>query len=64
MSYFEGEADTTLAGPVSRFIGLAAGAENGGFFSGELTIRGDVELGREFQRIFSTLDLDLESAVM
>jgi len=57
MGWFDGTADTTLSGGAASFLKLARG---GSLASGEITIRGDVELGREFQRIFATLDLELE----
>ena len=40
-----GEPDVTLSGRLPAFARLGLGADNGLFFSGELSVSGDVELG-------------------
>jgi ubiquinone biosynthesis protein UbiJ len=60
MAYFDGAADTTLTGTPAGFLKLARSTPGSGLFTGEVSIRGDVELGRRFQHIFNTLDFDWE----
>jgi ubiquinone biosynthesis accessory factor UbiJ len=55
-----GAPDVTLSGRLPAFARLGLGAQPGLFFSGELTISGDVELGHRFQRIFEGIDIDWE----
>ncbi len=59
--HFEGEPDTTLRGtPVGMLrMGLAENASDS-FFSGEVEISGDVELGSQFREILDSLDIDWE----
>lgn len=63
MGYFGAEPDTTLSGSPFALARLAAtprGTPAPALFSGEVTVRGDVELGRRVQDIFKRVDLDLE----
>jgi ubiquinone biosynthesis protein UbiJ len=60
MAWFDGVPDTTLTGTPAGFLRLASGTPGSGMFSGDVAIRGDVELGRQFKRIFSALDFDWE----
>ncbi|OGI58873.1 MAG: hypothetical protein A2V58_05070 [Candidatus Muproteobacteria bacterium RBG_19FT_COMBO_61_10] len=57
---YAGTADVTLSGRLPAFARLSLGAQPGLFFSGELTISGDVELGHRFQRVLEGLDIDWE----
>ena len=54
-------ADTTLKGSLPAFglMGLSSTPARS-FFSGEVTIEGDLNLGRHFQQLFAQLDIDLE----
>ncbi len=54
-------ADTTLKGSLPAFglMGLSSTPARA-FFSGEVTIEGDLNLGRHFQQLFAQLDIDLE----
>ena len=60
LSAYEGVADVTLRGRLPAFARLSLGAQPGLFFSGELAISGDVELGHRFQRVLEGLDIDWE----
>jgi len=55
------DADTTLKGsvPAFGFMGLSSTPARS-FFSGEVSIEGDLNLGRQFQQLFNQLDIDLE----
>lgn len=57
---YEGQADTTLQGSPLAFINMSLGDSTDSFFSGEIRIKGDIELGQQFKRIFDQLDLDWE----
>lgn len=58
LSAFEAEPDATLSG--SPLALLRFGAGGGGLFGGEVTIRGDVELGRRFKALLEGLQIDWE----
>ncbi len=63
MGQFGAEPDATLSGSAFAMARLAMtprGTPARGLFAGEVTIRGDVDLGRRFQDIFKAIDLDLE----
>jgi len=61
MSQYHGEPDTTLSGTPVNLAAMALGPEpNSLLFSGEVTIRGDVELGQQFKRWLDGLVLDWE----
>lgn len=57
---YEGQADTTLQGNTLSFINMSLGDATDSFFSGEVRIKGDLELGQKFNRILKGLDLDWE----
>ena len=57
---YEGQADTTLQGSPLAFINMSLGDSTESFFSGEIRIKGDIELGQYFKRILEQLDLDWE----
>lgn len=58
---FDGDADTTISGtPIALAkLGLASDSQ-AEMFAGDVTITGDLKLGRQFNRLFASLDLDLE----
>lgn len=53
-------ADTTLQGSSLAFVNMSLGDATESFFSGEVRIKGDIELGQRFKRILDQLDLDWE----
>lgn len=57
---YAGQADTTLQGSPLAFINMSLGDSSESFFSGEIRIKGDIELGQRFKRILDQLDLDWE----
>ncbi len=57
---YEGQADTTLQGSPLAFINMSLGDASESFFSGEIRIKGDIELGQRFKRILDQLNLDWE----
>lgn len=57
---YEGHADTTLQGSPLAFINMSLGDSTESFFSGEVQIKGDIELGQHFKRILDQLNLDWE----
>lgn len=57
---YQGQADTTLQGTALAFINMSLGDSTESFFSGEVRIKGDIELGQRFKRLFDQLDLDWE----
>ena len=63
MGRFEGEADTTISAAPLSLLRMAGGKAGEGMFSGEVTIRGNVELGHRFQRILESIDIDWEEHV-
>lgn len=58
--FYEGTADTTLQGTPLAFINMSLGDSSESFFSGEIRIKGDIELGQRFKRIVDQLDIDWE----
>jgi len=58
---FDGEADTTISGtPIALAkLGMASDKQ-AEMFAGDVTINGDLKLGRKFNRIFASLDIDWE----
>lgn len=58
---FDGEADTTISGtPIALIkLGLASDSQ-AEMFAGDVTITGDLKLGRQFNQLFASLDLDWE----
>lgn len=57
---YEKKADTTLQGSSLAFLNMSLGDSTESFFSGEIRIKGDMELGQQFKRILDQLDLDWE----
>ena len=57
---YQGKADATLQGHALAFINMSSGDATESFFSGEMRIKGDIELGQRFKRILDQLDLDWE----
>jgi len=57
---YEGNADTTLQGTALAFVNMSLGDATESFFSGDIRIKGEIELGQHFKRIFDQLDLDWE----
>ena len=57
---YDGVADTTLQGNSLAFVNMSLGDATESFFSGEVRIKGDIELGQRFKRILDQLDLDWE----
>lgn len=57
---YQGQADTTLQGSALAFINMSLGDSTESFFSGEVRIKGEIELGQHFKRILDQLDLDWE----
>ena len=57
---YEGQVDTTLQGSTLAFINMSLGDATDSFFSGDVRIKGDLELGQKFNRIIKGLDLDWE----
>ena len=60
MSQYQGKPDTTLSGRPFALFKLAIGDSTEVMFEGEVTIRGDVELGQVFKRAMDKLDIDWE----
>jgi ubiquinone biosynthesis accessory factor UbiJ len=60
LNTYAGAPDVTLSGRLPAFARLGLGVQPGLFFSGELVISGDVELGHRFQRVLEGLDIDWE----
>ncbi len=58
---FDGEADTTISGtPIALAkLGMADDSK-AEMFAGDVSISGDLKLGRQFNQLFATLDLDWE----
>ena len=57
---YEGKADTTLQGNTLAFVNMSFSDATESFFSGDVRIKGEIELGQRFKRILDKLDLDWE----
>lgn len=58
---FDGEADTTIQGTPLALVRLGlANDKQAEMFEGDVTITGDLKLGRKFNRLFASLDIDWE----
>ena len=57
---YQGQVDTILQGSALAFINMSLGDSTESFFSGDIRIKGDIELGQHFKRILDQLDLDWE----
>lgn len=66
LSQYAGEADTTLAGTPLALAKMSLASKVGGpdasdvLFSGEVNIRGDIELGQSFKRVLDKMEIDWE----
>ena len=60
MTLYEGPVDTTLSGRPYAMLRLATGDSKKVLFAGDVTIRGDVELGQRFKQSLDKLDIDWE----
>ena len=61
MSQYPAEPDTTLCGTPLAMAKMALGPDASKIlFTGEVTIRGDVETGQRFKRLLDELDIDWE----
>jgi len=63
VSYYEGEADTTISGKLIAFARITAADEKTKtktVFNGDIKITGDIALGQHFQSLFQQLDIDWE----
>jgi len=58
---FDGEADTVISGtPLALLkLGMADDSQSE-MFAGDVSISGDLKLGRQFNRLFASLDIDWE----
>lgn len=61
IDHYEGSVDTIMKGSLTALglMGLSATPARA-FFSGKVTIEGDLSIGRKFQKLFEQLDIDLE----
>lgn len=57
---YEGEPDTTLSGTPLALLAMGRGPTGTGLFSGEVTVRGDTELGQRVRRMIDGLEIDWE----
>lgn len=57
---YEGEPDTVLSGTPFALARMGAGPTGTGLFSGEVTVRGDTELGQQVRAILAGLEIDWE----
>ncbi|TXL01469.1 sterol-binding protein [Methylococcaceae bacterium HT1] len=61
IDHYEGTIDTTLTGSLPAFGLMSLSSTPArSFFSGEVLIEGDLNLGHQFQKLFEQLDIDLE----
>ena len=61
IDFYEGTVDTTLTGSLAALglMGLSSTPARS-FFSGEVVIEGDLNIGHQFQKLFEQLDIDIE----
>ena len=58
---FDGEADTIISGTPLALVKLGmADDSQSEMFAGDVSISGDLKLGRQFNRLFASLDIDWE----
>jgi len=58
---FDGEADTVISGTPIALLRLGMADESTSeMFAGDVSITGDLKLGRQFNRLFASLDIDWE----
>lgn len=60
MSQYQGEPDTTISGRPVSLAKLSVLGDTQVMFAGEVTIRGDVELGQRFKKLLENMDIDWE----
>lgn len=61
LTTYDGDADVTLRGTLPAFVRLAAGGSAAELMATtELTIEGDLDLGRRFQRFLAGIHIDWE----
>lgn len=60
MSQYSGKPDTIISGRPLALFKLAGGDSTDVLFAGEVTIRGNVELGQDFKRALDRIDIDWE----
>ena len=60
MSQYQGEPDTTISGRPVSLAKLGILGDTQVMFAGEVTIRGDVELGQHFKKLLENMDIDWE----
>lgn len=58
LEHYDAEADTTIAGAPFTMLSMAIGKH--GIFDGGVDVSGDVEVARNFSRLFERLDIDWE----
>ena len=60
VSHYEGDVDTRLTGSPFSFAQLALGSREDALFKGAVDIKGDTELGQQFQDLLAKTDWDWE----
>lgn len=58
--HYEAEPDTTLSGTPFALARVGMGPAGAGLFSGEVTLRGDTELGQRVKAILGGMEIDWE----
>ena len=60
MTQYQGEVDTTISGRPVSLAKLTVLNDTQVMFAGDVTIRGDVELGQRFKKLLENMDIDWE----
>ncbi len=60
MTAYAGEPDTIISGTPLSLVELGFGDAHRTLFSGDVTIRGDVETGQAFKRLLDGMEIDWE----
>lgn len=60
MTRYEGEPDTVICGRPVSLAKLSIFSDTRVMFEGDVTIRGDVQLGQRFKRAIESIDIDWE----
>ena len=60
LAHYEGDVDTELSGSPFSFLQLASGSREDTLFKGLVEIRGDTEIGQQFQDLLANTDWDWE----
>lgn len=63
MGDYEGAVDTTLRGTPMALMRMSNGKPGEGLFGDGVTLKGDIELGQQLQRIFARIDIDWEEHI-